>query len=73
MTEESLNTASVTNRSESWADFATNADFGLGADGVGGVGEPPHLQRANVFLFSLTEDPAVTAWATRTVHLLRRG
>ena len=39
VTEESLNTASVTNRSESLAGFATNADFGLGADGVGGDGD----------------------------------
>ena len=54
-------------------DIVPGADFGLGADGVGGVGEPPHLQRANVVHFSFTEDPAVTAWATRTMHLSRKG
>ena len=58
VTEESLNTASVTNRSESWAGFATNADFGLFASGVGSCPQPPHLKRANVVVFCQEDLPS---------------
>ena len=43
VTEESLNTASVTNHSGILAGFATNADFGYHASEIGSLQDVPHF------------------------------